>query len=93
MDESRVALIIGLITAVVTIVGWYSTRRREDRTRRIELSMRHYERQMEEFYGPIYNLIQVIWSINLTKEQFEESLKPQDNPEDLPAIHARINNS
>ena len=74
MDQGTVALIVGLITAVVTIIGWLVTRKleierratadaRTDRTRRIELRLRYYERQIQEFYGPIYSLIQLIWSI------------------------------
>jgi hypothetical protein len=80
------SLIPVLVTAVVTIFGWYATylytKRREDRTRRLELALMFRQRQIEELYGPLYSLIQQIFNIwrvrtkvleapasNLTNEQ------------------------
>lgn len=75
MDQPTVVLIIGLLTAAVTICGWLAThhytRKREiesraassemaDRTRRLEISLGHIERQIEEFYGPLQSLVQLI---------------------------------
>jgi hypothetical protein len=32
----------------------------EDRTRKLQALMRHYERQIEEFYGPLFNMVNQI---------------------------------
>lgn len=46
---------------VLTALGWFATyyfgKLKEDRTRRLELRIKHLQRQIEEFYGPLYNLI------------------------------------
>ncbi len=94
-------MIVGLITAVVTIIGWLVTRKleierratadaRTDRTRRIELRLRYYERQIQEFYGPIYSLIQLIWSIWAIKERFEKELSPDDNKQPIHEVRSKI---
>jgi hypothetical protein len=35
-----------------------------DRTRKIEALMKHYERQIEEFYGPLFNMVNQIFVAN-----------------------------
>ncbi len=54
-----------LIAGAVAALGWYATyayaRRREDRTRRIEIRLKYHQRQIEELYGPLSSLIQQIF--------------------------------
>ena len=59
--DSPSAVLVAFIAAMVTAAGWVITnfisRVREDRTRRLELTLAHIERQIEELYGPLLNLI------------------------------------
>lgn len=36
----------------------------QDRTRKLESIMRHYERQIEEFYGPLFNMVHQVFVAN-----------------------------
>jgi hypothetical protein len=55
------SLLLALITTAVTLLGWVVTnslsRYREDRTRRLEQDIKRYQQQLEEFYGPLFNLL------------------------------------
>jgi hypothetical protein len=46
---------------VLTALGWFATyyfgKLKEDRTKRLELRIGRLQRQIEEFYGPLYNLV------------------------------------
>ena len=55
-----VALIAGSITAVGWLVTYSLTKRKEDRVRRIENTIKYLERQIQEFYGPLFNLVHQI---------------------------------
>src|SRR5262249_12368454 len=57
MDAPTVTLLVGLLAGVITVAGWFYQRHREDQTRRTELTRKHLERQIEEFYGPLYNFL------------------------------------
>ena len=46
----------------------------EDRTRKLERLLKHYERQIEEFYGPLWNLVHQLYVSNETKERIERRL-------------------
>jgi len=39
----------------------------QDRTRKLERLLKHYERQIEEFYGPLWNLVHQLYVSNETK--------------------------
>ena len=56
--------VVGIISVCVTAMGWgvvyYLARIREDRSRQIERQLERCDRQIEEFYGPLYNLMQQI---------------------------------
>ncbi len=66
-------LLIAYITALVTILGWLTvhllTKRREDRTRKIETMLEHVDRQITDFYGPVFNLIEQMWSSRIVHDQ------------------------
>src|SRR5215472_802022 len=94
MDQPIATLVTGSITAIVTIGGWlavhYFTKKREvegrllaatqaDKTKRFEILLRHHERQIEEFYGPIYSLIQLIWNVWMVKQDLMNKLSSEDN--------------
>jgi hypothetical protein len=50
------------------------TRLAEDRTRKIEKLLHHYERQVEEFYGPLWNMVHQIYVCNETKDKLVRQL-------------------
>ncbi len=64
MDKETVTLYVGLLAAFVTAAGWvitnYLAKKKEEDFRRQEAKKRRLERQIEEFYGPLYNLIHQI---------------------------------
>ncbi len=41
----------------------------EDRTRKLESLKRHYERQIEEFYGPLFNMVHQIFASSDIQEE------------------------
>jgi hypothetical protein len=53
------------------------TRLSEDRTRKLERLLKHYERQIEEFYGPLWNLVHQLYVGNETKERLERRLNAE----------------
>jgi hypothetical protein len=65
---NTVASIVGVTaTACVTIMGWYIvnylTTQREELTRKADARKKYIERQIEEFYGPLFNLVQQVESV------------------------------
>jgi hypothetical protein len=99
MDQPTVALIVGVVSAAITSLGWivvhYLTRKREiesrnfiaqreteqrkvsmaqaDRTRRLEIRLSYYEKQIRELYAPLYSCIELIWNVWAIKKQFKKS--------------------
>jgi hypothetical protein len=49
----------------------------QDRTRKLERLLKHYERQIEEFYGPLWNLVHQLYVSNETKERIERRLNAE----------------
>lgn len=84
MDQSTATILGATIAALVAVLGWHAAHRlsseREDRTRRLETILKHTQRQIDEFYGPLVNLIEQIfatWSVR------ERILFPDGRPQDL----------
>lgn len=50
----------------------------EDRTRKLERLLRHYERQVEEFYGPLWNMVHQLYVCNHTKSQLVSRLDAEN---------------
>jgi hypothetical protein len=50
---------------------------KEDRTRKLEKMLAYYERQIEEFYGPLWNMIHQLYVCNETKDKLVERLDPE----------------
>lgn len=116
LDTTTVPIIVGLISAATTSLGWivlhYFTRKNDidsrefvakreqknreqatlqaDRTRRLELRLKYLERQINEFYAPIYCNIQLIWNVWSIGDLFEKQLESSDNNQPLEEIQTRI---
>jgi len=64
IDKTDVPIYAALVTAVVTIVGWFITKALERQQKRVEFRRSYIQRQIEEFYGPLYSLVWQIFSSN-----------------------------
>lgn len=86
MDKSTVAIIVAGMTGAVTVLGWhvshYFARIRDDRTRRIEVSIKQLDRQLEEFYGPLHSLIEQIFNVWNVREKLKTGI-PEDRLGDV----------
>src|SRR5687768_8629727 len=51
------AFIGALVAGLFTATGWYVTKQKEEKSRRREISLRYLQRQIEEFYGPLFGFI------------------------------------
>lgn len=72
MDQPIATILAATIAALVAIGGWnvshYLQMRREDRTRRLEAVLMRTQRQIDEFYGPILDLIEQIFNVWVIRE-------------------------
>src|SRR4030095_14599029 len=73
-------IMAALITAAVTIASWILTRWWEVRIRRLEQKMKYRERQIEEFYGPLYNVMHQVFAAEEVQDSFlkADPAKEQD---------------
>ena len=71
--QTVVAIISLCVTAIITVLGWsaanYYATIRGDRSRQIEYEIERCDRQIEEFYGPLYNLVRQIVNVFNVKEE------------------------
>jgi hypothetical protein len=63
-------LLAAFVAALVTVLGWFLTRRWEAHMRRLEQDLKYKQRQIEEFYGPLYNLMHQIFAAEDVQENF-----------------------
>jgi hypothetical protein len=81
-------VIAAFIAAVVAVFGWfvasYLTSRREDRTKRLQLTMEHSEKQIGEFYAPLLGLLEQLDTTYRVKERMIE--QEHDNTEIISKI-------
>jgi hypothetical protein len=68
-SSTEIPVIVALIAAVITIAGWFVTKNLDRRQKRAEFRRAYIQRQIEEFYGPLYSLIWQIFSSNKLKER------------------------
>jgi hypothetical protein len=92
MDQA-IATIVGVsLTGIVTVIGWNVSnslaKRREAETRRAEATLKHIERQIEEFYGPLLCLIEQIFNVWTVRENL---LFPPGRPSSIAATDPRRN--
>jgi len=75
-----IAIIAGLLTIVGGIVSVHATKKRDDQTRRLQLKLDHLRSQIQEFYGPLYSLVNQIFIIWDTIEAIRKpkKLPPED---------------
>ncbi len=66
------AIIAAVVAAFVAMVGWFVghllVSLREDRTRRLQLTIEHAERQIGEFYAPLLGLLEQLDTVFRVKE-------------------------
>jgi hypothetical protein len=79
VEVSNMATVIAAsIAAVVAVLGWfvgsYLIVRREDRTKRLQLTMEHSEKQIGEFYAPLLGLLD---QLDATYEVKERMIKQE----------------
>jgi hypothetical protein len=55
------------------------SRASEDRTRKLESLKRHYERQIEEFYGPLFNMVHQVFVANHVQSEILKRTDPTDS--------------
>jgi hypothetical protein len=72
------AVWVAILSAIVTVIGWFVVRWREDRRQAIERQMKYCERQIEEFYGPLFSLMHDIFAAEEVQENF---IKAESNEE------------
>jgi hypothetical protein len=64
------AIWVAIVGAIVTVIGWFVVRWKEDRRQAIERQMKYCERQIEEFYGPLFSLMHDIFAAEEVQENF-----------------------
>jgi len=75
-------IIAGLVAALGWFVGYFLTKRREEHGRRLEAMMKRTERQIEELYGPLFNLMQAVFTVYEVRKQAlsrEARIPPADD--------------
>jgi hypothetical protein len=76
------ATVIGALIALIGLfVGAYLTRWREHRTKRIQLTIEHAEKQLSEFYSPLLALVEQLDTIAGASNEIEKA-----NVKDRPNI-------
>ena len=72
-------ILTGLVTITSLIISNYFMRRKEDRTKRLQIRIEYASKQIEEFYGPLYSLIQQMKNYKSVRQSI---IMPQDIPPD-----------
>jgi hypothetical protein len=76
-------LTVGLVAAIVTIIGWFANefirKRNEDKRKKIDERAKFLERQIEQFYGPLFNLVNQIVICNHVLYQIKISKNRSDS--------------
>jgi len=71
-----------LITATITILGWFTvsflSKWHENQNKHFQLNLDHISRQIEELYGPLFNLVNQLNMYYKVKENIVSKLDPQD---------------
>ena len=80
------SVIAAALTGAVTAIGWFVLKgidvRAQARLRRAEFRRSYIQKQIEEFYGPLYSLVWQILTTNHLKARIlnHPELKEQDKP-------------
>lgn len=74
-------MLAALIAATVAVTGWFIghqlTTRRDDRTKRLQLTIAQSEKQIGEFYAPLVFLLGQLDTIVRVKERIEEGKRAE----------------
>jgi hypothetical protein len=65
--------------AAVAVAGWFVVHWREDRQKGIERELKYCERQIEEFYGPLFNLMLQIFAAEEVQQNFINASSDQED--------------
>jgi hypothetical protein len=72
-SRAMATILAAVISAIVAIVGWFIVNllngRREDRTKRLALTIEKTEKQIGEFYAPLLGLLEQLDTVFRVKEQ------------------------
>jgi hypothetical protein len=63
-DRANAPILVALITGFITVVGWFAAKWLDRQQQRNESRRAYIQRQIEEFYGPIYSLMWQMFSSN-----------------------------
>jgi hypothetical protein len=92
MDQATATIIGVSLTGAVTVIGWNVSnalaKRRDAETRQAEATLKHIERQIEEFYGPLLSLIEQIFNVWTVRENL---LFPEGRPSPIDPSDPRRN--
>lgn len=69
LSQSSVTLLVACLTAVVTMLGWFISKALERRQKLADSRRLYIQKQIEEFYGPLYSLIWQIFTANHLKDR------------------------
>ena len=88
-------VIAALITGFVTILGWnvltFLNNRKENQTKLLQFQIEHISRQIEELYGPLFNLVNQLNMYYDTKEKITEVFNTTDQKKEIINIFIREN--
>ena len=69
-EENSVADLLGAIIASgVVVTGWYQTKRYESKKKKKEEQLNYVLKQIEEFYGPLFNLTTQVIHLGAVKNK------------------------
>jgi hypothetical protein len=78
------AVVTALITACVTILGWFVAQQltlsRENRNRKLDNLIKHYQRQIEEFYRPLFNDLHQMFVLYDVHHSITDAPRPEGKP-------------
>jgi hypothetical protein len=84
MNSQIIAVILtGLVTIVSLIASNYFIRKKEDRTRRLQIKMEYISKQIEEFYGPLYSFLKQIRNYRDVREIITLKGSPHQDKEKI----------
>jgi hypothetical protein len=63
------SVVAALVTGILTAAGWLVSKRAQAKRDQAEFRRAHIQKQIEEFYGPVYSLVWQLFAINELKEE------------------------
>jgi len=82
VDSDTLKIVAATLSALIAVIGWsvshFLSKRREDRTKRIELVLSRISAQIEKLYGPLLNRIEQIHTTWDVRERIFKSTEEND---------------